>query len=98
LREIFGKMMGEDIDQRAFELLRIGVTEFGRGEFLEMIVQEPGMIERGPQDQRFAARDGGASRKRTSMFVRCTDGTGSAALRMPATRLQPKCRAVFASA
>src|SRR5579863_5583838 len=52
--------MGENVDQRAFELLRVGVAELGGSELLEVIVEEPGMIERGLQDQRFAARNRGA--------------------------------------
>src|SRR5271163_1748565 len=53
-------MVGKDVDQRAFELLRIGMAEFGRREFLKMLVQQPGVVERRLQDQRFAARDRGA--------------------------------------
>src|SRR6476646_6498792 len=49
-----------DIDQRALELFRIGVAELGFRQFFHAIVQEPRMIERGLQDQRLAARDGGA--------------------------------------
>ena len=58
--EIVGGMVGEDVDQRAFELLRIGVAELGLGQFLHVVVQQPGMVERGLQDQRLAARDRGA--------------------------------------
>jgi len=39
--------MRRDVDQRAFEPLGVGVTELERGEFLQMIVQQPGMVERG---------------------------------------------------
>ena len=53
-------MVGEHVDQRAFELLRIGVAELGGGEFLHVVVQQPRMIDRGLQDQRLAARNGGA--------------------------------------
>src|ERR1700733_9378442 len=55
--EIVGEMMGENIDQGAFELLRIGVAEFGLGELLKVFMQQPGVIERRLQDQRFPARD-----------------------------------------
>ena len=53
-------MMGENVDQRAFELLRVGMAELGFGQFLHVVVQEPGVIERRLQDQRFAPRDRGA--------------------------------------
>ena len=53
-------MMGEDVDQRAFELLRVGMAELGLGQFLEVVVQQPRMIQRRQQDQRLPARDRGA--------------------------------------
>ena len=53
-------MVGEDVDQRAFELLSVGMAEFRGGEFLKMIVQQPRIIDRGQQDKRLAARDRGA--------------------------------------
>src|ERR1700739_2034985 len=53
--EIFGEMMGKDVDQGAFELLRIGVAEFGLGELLEMLMQKPGVVECLLQDQCFPA-------------------------------------------
>src|SRR5215813_12878016 len=37
--------MGGDIDERAFQPLGFGMAKFERGEFLQMVVQEPGMIE-----------------------------------------------------
>src|SRR5580658_10055756 len=43
LGEIFDEMMGENVDQRAFELLRVDVAEFGRGEFLDVVVKKPRM-------------------------------------------------------
>ena len=57
---IEGRSMGRDIDQRALESLGIGMTEFERGELFQMIVQQPGVVERGLQDQRFAPGDGRA--------------------------------------
>jgi len=53
-------MMGKDVNQSAFELLRIGMAELCGGELLEMLVQEPRVIDRRLQNQRFAARDRGA--------------------------------------
>ncbi len=32
-------MMGKDVDQRAFELLRVGMAELGLGQFLHVVVQ-----------------------------------------------------------
>ena len=52
--------MGKDIDQGAFELLGVGVAEVGRGEFLEVVVKQPGMVEGRLQHERFPERDGGA--------------------------------------
>jgi len=54
---IRGETMGKNVDQRAFEFLRIGVAELGLGQLLEMVVQQPRVVERRLQDQRFAARD-----------------------------------------
>src|SRR6516164_330404 len=55
--EIVGEMMGKDVDQGAFELLRIGVAELGGGEFFEMIVQKPRVINRRLEDEGFPALD-----------------------------------------
>ena len=52
--------MGGDIDQRALQPLGIGMTEFERSELLEVIVQQPGVVERGQQDQGLAPGDGRA--------------------------------------
>ena len=49
--------MGRDIDQCALEPLGIGMAEFERGELLEMIVQQPRVVERRQQDQRLAPGD-----------------------------------------
>src|SRR5574338_1719690 len=40
------RTMGGDVDQRTLEPLGIAMPEFERGEFLEVVVQQPGMIER----------------------------------------------------
>src|SRR6202042_1164703 len=48
-------MVGEDVDQRAFELLSVGMAEFRGGEFLKMIGKQPRIIDRGQQDKRLAA-------------------------------------------
>ncbi len=60
-RRAVAGVMGGDVDQRALELLRVGMAEFEPAQFLEMIVQQPGMVERRLQDQRLAraARCGG---------------------------------------
>ncbi len=49
-----GRVMGRDIDQRALEPLGIGMAEFQLAQFLQVIVQQPGMVERGLKDQRLA--------------------------------------------
>src|SRR5271170_3744695 len=58
--ELVGEMMGEDVDQGALELLCVGMAELSLGELLEMLVQQPGMVDRRLQYQRFTARDRGA--------------------------------------
>src|SRR5215831_2804280 len=62
----------DDVDQRALEFFGVGVAELGFRQFLQAVVKEPWMIERGLQDQRFAARDGGAmtAMERTCRQVR----------------------------
>ena len=52
--------VGEDVDQCRLELAGIGVAEFGLGQFLHAVVQQPWMIERCQQDQSLAPRYGGA--------------------------------------
>jgi len=39
--------MSGDVDQRRLEPLGVGVAELERGEFLQVVVQQPGMVERG---------------------------------------------------
>src|ERR1051325_1920959 len=48
--------MGGAVDQGALELFRLGMAEFERRQLLQVVVQQPGMVERGLQDQRLAAR------------------------------------------
>src|ERR1700691_3229410 len=57
--ETLGRM-GKNVDQRAFQLLTVGVTEFSRSQLLEVVVENPGMIQRRLQHERFAPRDRGA--------------------------------------
>ena len=52
--------MGRDIDQSTLQPLGVGMTEFERGELLEMIVQQPWVVECGQKDQRLTPRDGRA--------------------------------------
>ena len=52
--------MGGDVDQRGLEPFGVGIAELERGQFLQVVVQQPGMIERGLQDQRLAQRHRGA--------------------------------------
>ncbi len=53
---IDGCRVGGDVDQRRLQPLGFRVAEFEVAEFLEMIVQQPGMIDRGLQNQRLAQR------------------------------------------
>jgi hypothetical protein len=52
--------MGRDIDQSSLDALGIGVAELERGQLLKVVVQKPGMVQRGLQDQRLASRNRGA--------------------------------------
>jgi hypothetical protein len=54
--------MGGDIDQRAFEPLGVSMAELEVAEFLQVVVQQPGMVEGRLQDQRLAAGDGRGDR------------------------------------
>src|SRR5579863_2202233 len=58
--KIFGEMMGENVNQRAFQFLRISVAELGRRKLLDVVVEEPRMGDCRLQDQGFIARDRGA--------------------------------------
>src|SRR5436309_14557872 len=53
-------VMGKNVEQRGFDLRRLGVTEIEPGELFEMLVQEPGVTDDRLEDQRLAARNGGA--------------------------------------
>ena len=50
----------ENIDQLALHPRGYGMPELDAGELLEMLVQQPGMVDDSLQDQRLAARYGGA--------------------------------------
>src|SRR6516225_6332102 len=59
-RTIGRTAMGENVDQLAFHLGGLGMAELDPRELLQMLVQEPGMIDHGLQDERLAQRYGGA--------------------------------------
>ncbi len=52
--------MGKNVDQLALHPRGVGVTELDLGELLQMLVQQPGVIDDGLQDQRLTAGNGGA--------------------------------------
>src|ERR1700722_9201022 len=52
----FAGVVGENIDQRGFELSRIAMVKFGLGQFFHVVVHQPGMIEHRLQDQCLASR------------------------------------------
>src|SRR5262249_10009399 len=52
-------ILGPDVDQCRLDLLGVGVPKFEARKMLQVIVQQPGMIDRGLQDQSLAARDDG---------------------------------------
>src|SRR6266511_5679166 len=51
--------VGENVDQFALELGGLGVPELHRCELLQVLVQEPRMVDHGLQDERLAQRNGG---------------------------------------
>src|ERR1700732_58794 len=51
--------MGENVDNGSLDLRGLGMAQLHGGEFLQMVVQEPGVIDGGLENERFAARDGG---------------------------------------
>src|SRR6516225_1357503 len=53
-------IVGKNVEQRGLEVGGQRVTKLEPGQFLEMVVQQPGMIDRGLQDQRLAPGNGGA--------------------------------------
>src|SRR5262245_62338784 len=52
--------VGDDVDQLALDPGRLGVPELHSCELLEMIVQQPRMVDGGLQDERLAPRNRGA--------------------------------------
>src|SRR5579872_616589 len=48
--------MGEGRDDTGAELMRLAMGEFEGGDLLQMVVQEPGMVEQALQNQRLPAR------------------------------------------
>src|SRR5271166_811787 len=51
--------VGENVDESGLYLRGLGMAELDAGELLEMIMQEPGVIDDGLQNKGFAAGDGG---------------------------------------
>ena len=50
-------VVGEGGDDAGAQLVGLGMGQFQRRHLLQMVVQQPGMIDQGLQDQRLAARD-----------------------------------------
>src|SRR5262249_46768070 len=55
-----GALMGRDVDQRRLYFFSVGVTKLNACKRFQMLVEQPGMIDGGLQDQRLPARGGGA--------------------------------------
>ena len=51
------KAVGEGRDDAGAQLVGLGMGQFQRRHLLQMVVQQPGMIDQGLQNQRLAARD-----------------------------------------
>ena len=70
--------MRKNVDQLAFHPRRLGMPELDAGELLQMLMQEPGVIDDGLQDQRLAAGNGGAvaAMDRTCRQLRARDDIG----------------------
>ncbi len=52
--------MRKDVEDRGLHLGRLGVAQLDRRKLLEMIMEQPGMIDDRLQDERLAAGNGGA--------------------------------------
>ena len=63
--------LGGDVDQRGLEPFGIGMAELELAEFLQVVVQQPGMVERRLQDQRLAQRDRGAMAAHAGLAASC---------------------------
>src|SRR6476646_3449592 len=50
-------IMTEDGDDSGAQFVRLGVSQFQRRDLLEMVMQQPGVIDQGLQDQRLAPGD-----------------------------------------
>src|SRR5438445_12792331 len=50
-------IVGEGGDDAGAQLVRLGVSHFQRRHLLEMVVQEPGVVDQAQQNQRLAAGD-----------------------------------------
>src|SRR5271154_4794489 len=59
-RAVVTEPMRMGVDQRRFEFPGIGVTELGFGQFLQVIVQKPRVIDRSLEDESLATRYRGA--------------------------------------
>src|SRR6185436_12378359 len=53
--------VGENVDQLAFELGSLGVAEVDCSELLQMLVQQPRVVDHHLKDERLARSDGGAA-------------------------------------
>ena len=45
-RRRMARIMGGDVDQRRLQPLGVGMAEFERGQLFQVVVQQPGMVER----------------------------------------------------
>src|SRR5262249_58901133 len=74
-----GAVMGRDVDQRGLHLLGVGVTELGAFQRLQVLVEQPGVVDRSLQDERLAPRDGGAvaTQDRACGQLRTCDDVGT---------------------
>src|SRR5712672_1098353 len=52
--------MGQNIQEGNLELLRVGMTEFNTGQFLQVVLGQPGVVDNRLQNQGLAQRNSGA--------------------------------------
>ena len=55
---IGGTALGKNVDQSSLYLCCLGMAELDAGECLQMVMQEPGIIDDGLEDKRFTAGNG----------------------------------------
>src|SRR5262249_13894555 len=74
-----GALMRCNVDQRGFDLLGVGVTKLNACKCFQMLVEQPGMVDGGLQNERLPARDRSAmaAQDRACGKLRAGDDVGT---------------------